>query len=72
LTEVQRMAPREELAGLTALYYSATYVGFTVPVILASVSPVAPEPLLLVLLAVACAACLAIVLRGSRSVSTAG
>ena len=72
LTEVQRMAPREELAGLTALYYSATYVGFTVPVILASVSPVAPEPLLLVLLAVACAACLAIVLRSSRSVSTAG
>jgi predicted MFS family arabinose efflux permease len=65
LTEVQRMAPREELAGLTALYYSATYVGFTVPVIVASLTPVAPEPLLLLVLAALCAACLTIVLVNS-------
>ena len=67
LTEVQRMAPREELAGLTALYYSATYLRFTFPVILAALTNVAPEPLLLVLLAVVCAACLAIVLVSSSS-----
>lgn len=68
LTEVQRMAPPEELAGLTALYYSATYLGFTFPVILAALTAVAPEPLLLVALAVVCAACLAIVLMSTRRV----
>ncbi|MBW4042097.1 MAG: MFS transporter [Acidobacteria bacterium] len=69
LTEVQRMAPREELAGLTALYYSATYLGFTFPVILASLSTLAPEPLLLLPLAALCAGCLAIVLvHSARSV----
>jgi hypothetical protein len=66
LTEVQRIAPPAELAGLTAVYYSATYLGFTVPVILASLSAVAPEPLLLVLLAVVCAGCLGVVLVSSR------
>jgi hypothetical protein len=67
LTEVQRTAPAEELAGLTALYYSGTYLGFTFPVILAALTPIAPEPLLLVLLAAVCAVCLVVVLRNSRS-----
>ena len=66
LTEVQRMAPPAELAGLTAVYYSATYLGFAFPVVLAALSAIAPEPLLLLLLALACAACLLVVLRGSR------
>jgi hypothetical protein len=66
LTEVQRIAPPAELAGLTAVYYSATYLGFTFPVILASVSTAAPEPLLLVLLALVCAACLSLVLVNGR------
>jgi hypothetical protein len=71
LTEVQRMAPPEELAGLTALYYSTTYLGFTFPVILAALSGVAAEPLLLVALAVVCAGCLALVLVSSRRTALA-
>ena len=67
LTEVQRMAPPEDLAGLTAVYYSCTYLGFTFPVLLATLSPLAPEPVLLLLLAALCAGCLALVLRGSRT-----
>ena len=66
LTEVQRTAPPAELAGLTALYYSATYLGFTFPVILAALSAVAPEALLLVALAVVCAICLTLVLVNGR------
>jgi hypothetical protein len=72
LTEVQRIAPPEELAGLTSLYYSATYLGFTFPVLLAALTAVAPEPLLLVALAVVCAVCLALVLRGTRAVRATG
>jgi hypothetical protein len=72
LTEVQRIAPPAELAGLTAVYYSVTYVGFTFPVVLAALSAVAPEPLLLVALAAVCAACLVVVLRGSRPVAAGG
>jgi hypothetical protein len=67
LTEVQRIAPPAELAGLTAVYYSATYVGFTFPVLLAALTAVAPEALLLVGLAAVCAGCLALVLRASRA-----
>ncbi len=68
LTEVQRSAPPQHLAALTAVYYSVTYVGFLFPVLLAAVSAVAPEPLLLVGLAAVCTACLAAVLRGLRRV----
>ena len=63
LTEVQRIAPPEELAALTAVYYSATYLGFLLPVVLAALSALAPEPLLLLLVAALCAASLAAVLR---------
>ena len=58
LTEVQRTAPPEALGGLTAVYYSVTYVGFTFPVLLAAASALAPVGLLLVLLAAACLICL--------------
>jgi hypothetical protein len=68
LTEVQRIAPVEELAALTAVYYSATYLGFLLPVALAAVSAAVPEPVLLLLVAVLCAGSLAAVLRnGSRA-----
>jgi Kef-type K+ transport system membrane component KefB len=36
LVEVQRMASPEDLAQLTARYYSFTYVGFVIPVLLAA------------------------------------
>ncbi|MGN6240689.1 MAG: MFS transporter [Cellulosimicrobium cellulans] len=38
LSEVQRIATPDDLAGLTAVYYSITYVGFCVPVVLAALS----------------------------------
>ncbi|GAA4745077.1 MFS transporter [Amnibacterium soli] len=63
LTEVQRIAPPDELAALTAVYYSATYLGFLLPVVLAALSALAPEPLLLLLVAALCAVSLAAVLR---------
>lgn len=36
LQEVQRMAGPDDLAGLTAVYYAATYVGFIAPALLAA------------------------------------
>lgn len=38
LSEVQRIAGPDDLAGLTAVYYSLTYLGFCVPVALAALS----------------------------------
>ena len=61
LTEVQRMARPDDLAGITAVYYSVTYVGFVFPVVLAALAPLAPEPVLLLVLAGLAAACLGIV-----------
>ncbi|MBN9012808.1 MAG: hypothetical protein J0H25_07120, partial [Rhizobiales bacterium] len=36
LREIQRIAGPDDLAGLTAVYYSLTYVGFFIPAILAA------------------------------------
>jgi MFS family permease len=66
LTEVQRIAPPEELAALTAVYYSATYLGFVLPVVLAALSALVAEPVLLLVVAGLCAASLAAVLRNIR------
>ena len=49
LLETQRLASREDLASLTAIYYAVTYVGFAVPIVLAELERVAAAPLLLVL-----------------------
>ncbi|MFD1860527.1 MFS transporter [Aeromicrobium camelliae] len=38
LSEVQRIARPDDLAGLTAVYYSLTYIGFFAPVVLAALS----------------------------------
>jgi MFS family permease len=38
LSEVQRIATPDDLAGLTAVYYSAAYLGFFVPAVLAWLS----------------------------------
>jgi hypothetical protein len=42
LLHTQRIAPRGELAGLTAVYYALTYLGFAAPVVLAQLARVAP------------------------------
>jgi MFS family permease len=51
LLEVQRIAARSELAGLSAVFYVLTYVGFAIPVALAHLSGVAGYPTLLGILA---------------------
>jgi predicted MFS family arabinose efflux permease len=57
LIEVQRMAGPDDLAGMTGIYCSLTYVGFTVPVILASLAGVASYEALLAVVALVCLAC---------------
>ena len=42
LLEVQRIAGPDDLAGLTAVFYSLTYLGFAVPAILSSLSTQLP------------------------------
>jgi predicted MFS family arabinose efflux permease len=51
LTEVQRMAGDGEVAGLTAVYYALTYLGFAVPFLLALAAHVAGYPVLLLITA---------------------
>lgn len=59
LTEVSRIAGEGQLAGLTAVYYALTYVGFTTPYLLALLEHVAALPILLLALAVLAAVTLA-------------
>jgi MFS family permease len=47
LLEVQRIAARSELAGLSAVFYVVTYVGFAIPIALAHLTGVAGYPTLL-------------------------
>lgn len=51
LVEIQRMAGPDGLAGLTAAYYTLTYLGFAVPYVLTLGSHVAGYPLLLAITA---------------------
>lgn len=52
LTEVSRIAGEGQLAGLTAVFYALTYVGFTTPYLLALLEHLAALPILLLALAV--------------------
>jgi hypothetical protein len=63
LIEVQRIAPPEHLAGLTAVYYSLTYVGFLLPLVLAPLAPAVGYPVLLVVVAALALGCLGLLLR---------
>ena len=47
LVEVQAMADPHSLAGLTGIYYSLTYLGFALPVILAELAHLASYQYLL-------------------------
>ncbi|OLT14045.1 hypothetical protein BJF78_20320 [Pseudonocardia sp. CNS-139] len=67
LLEVQRMAAPEHLGGLTAIYYTLTYGGFAIPVLLAALTGVAGYPALLLVLAALAALSLVAVVRGSRA-----
>lgn len=66
LQEVQRIAAPEQLAGLTAVFYSLTYVGFLLPVLLSALTGLAGYPVLLLGLAAVQALCLVLVRLGAR------
>ncbi len=51
LVEVQRLAGREALAGVTAIYYALTYVGFAAPYALSLAAHAAGYPTLLMITA---------------------
>ena len=70
LLEVQRIAGPHNLAGLTAVFYSVTYLGFAVPVILAWISENRPAITYTAMFGVgviAALVCLAIVVAGHRA-----
>ncbi len=66
LLEVQRIADAGSLAGLTAVYYALTYVGFAAPYLLALGSHVASYAALLALSALLALATAALVARPRR------
>ena len=66
LVEVQAMADPHSLAGLTGIYYSLTYLGFALPVILAELAHLASYQYLLAALTAICLACAAIVGRNLK------
>jgi len=63
LVEIQAMADPHSLAGLTGIYYSLTYLGFALPVVLAALASFVDYPQLLAGLAAICLICIAIVAR---------
>jgi MFS family permease len=69
LVEVQAMADPSSLAGLTGIYYALTYIGFALPVVLAALAHAVSYAALLVVVAVVCLACAAIVARNLSRVS---
>ncbi|CAD5144077.1 membrane protein of unknown function (plasmid) [Microbacterium sp. Nx66] len=52
LREIQRIAGPDDLAGLTAVYYSLTYIGFFIPAVLALVGAWLPYTVMFVIGAV--------------------
>ena len=66
LATAQALATPDDLAGITAAYYSLTYVGFLFPAVLAALATFAPMWILLGATAAACALCTVLAARGMR------
>lgn len=66
LQRVQSIATEHDLAGLTGVYYSLTYVGFLLPTVLAALLPVSPYSRSLVVVALLCLVSLLLVVREMR------
>jgi predicted MFS family arabinose efflux permease len=69
LSTTQTLAKPQDLAGITAAYYSLTYLGFLLPAALAALSAFAPMWVLLGATAVVCALCTAVAGRGIRRIN---
>jgi hypothetical protein len=67
LIEIQRMAGPDDLAGLTGIYCSLTYVGFLLPVVLAAFAGIASYVALLALVAAICLVCALMAARNLRT-----
>jgi hypothetical protein len=67
LVEIQAMADPHSLAGLTGIYYSLTYLGFALPVVLAALARFVDYPQLLAGVAAICLICIAIVARNLKA-----
>jgi predicted MFS family arabinose efflux permease len=65
LIEIQRLADQRALAGLTAIYYALTYLGFGAPYLLALAANVASYSTLLLISAALALATAALVMRAS-------
>ncbi|ALV46846.1 hypothetical protein MB46_16485 [Arthrobacter alpinus] len=66
LVEIQRIATGRDLAGLTGVFYSLSYIGFLLPMALAGLAGFTTYTVLLGACAVVCLACLALVSSGLR------
>jgi MFS family permease len=69
--EVHRVAGPDELAGLTAVYQAASYIGFALPFLLASAARALPASVLLLIVAALAACTLAWVTRQARRLDRA-
>ncbi|MDG4665418.1 MFS transporter [Mycobacterium sp. 236(2023)] len=68
LHEIQRIAGPDDLAGLTAVFYSLCYLGFGVPAAMAFLSPVVGYPVMFTAGALLAVGCLVFTVTGYRRV----
>ena len=66
LAEVQRLAPPEDLAGMTAVFQAVTYIGFAAPYLLSALKNVASPATLLLAVGALGALTLVVTLRNAR------
>jgi MFS family permease len=66
LAEVQAMAGPDDIAGITGIYYSLTYIGFALPALLAAIAMTVPYVALLACVGGLCLLCGALVVRNTR------
>jgi MFS family permease len=71
LAEVQRLAPPEDLAGMTAVFQAFSYVGFAAPYLLSALKNVASPSTLLLAVAALGVLTLVVTLRNARATATA-
>lgn len=69
LARVQAFAPPRDLAGLTGIYYSLTYAGFTIPTVLAALLPWISYPASITGLALITGLCLIPVALGRKKLN---
>jgi predicted MFS family arabinose efflux permease len=66
LAEVQRLAPPEDLAGMTAVFQAFTYIGFAAPYVLSALKNVASPSTLLLVVAALGVLTVVVTLRNAR------